>query len=639
MKKEALLVLILLTLFAAQAISQVPSRKKLRVKTGLLVILRDTTYVTKRDTVLMLTEEELNTVRFRENPYLKSSKFYDTLTKRAARNELTKDILDLIVKKKKRKEKLVSAIVKSEAVYKPYEGYTIGSIVFKHVDLIEGSVIDTLQKSSTRFGKFVNKIHLDTRASIIEQNLLFEVGDLVDPYTLADNERILRQLKTLRDVRIYVRKNKKHPKVVDVIVVTQDVGSVGVSGSYSSLQNYRFDVYDVNLLGYAKQLQVSYFRNAVETPKNGYELTFREPNLVGTFIQGELQYTNNYARQRTRLTLDRDFFTPEIKYAGGLELYRTSENYRFEAYDTLEMPYRENSVDLWAGRSFEFRKRVNLIFSARANIREFTSSHFISSDSNSFFYDRTLLLGSVTLTKRNFLKSLRIRGFGKTEDIPVGGSLSAVFGSEINEFVDRTYVELDGRFGRYFPRLGYINVSLAVGSFYKHGVAEDGLLAITSTYFSDLVEVRKMQLRQFIYFTYTKGFNRVLDQTISIAGKWEDNVARPPLGNKRITLGFETVYFMPWYTYGFQFALFHRFDLNLLSGDSRLVTHRSLFPSIRAGVRMLNENLVFPGFAAEVGYFGKNGIYAPAWEVKFSLTIPDLFGTSQVFKPQVSLFD
>lgn len=629
----------LLTLFATQAISQVPSRKKLKVKKGLLVILRDTTYVTKRDTVLMLTEEELRTVRFRENPYLKSSKFYDSLRKRAARNELTQDILDLIVKKKKRKEKLVSVIVESEAVFKPYAGYTIGSIVFKHVDLIEGSVIDTLQKSSTRFGKFVNKIHLDTRASIIEQNLLFEVGDLVDPYTLADNERILRQLKTLRDVRIYIRKNKKHPKVVDVIVVTQDVGSVGVSGSYSSLQNYQLDVYDVNILGYAKQLQVSYFRKAAEIPKNGYELTFREPNLLGTFIQGELQYTNNYARQRTRLTLDRDFFTPEIKYAGGLELYRTNEYYRFDAYDTLEMPYRESSVDLWAGRSFEFRKRVNLIFSARANVREFTSSHFISSDSNSFFYDRTLLLGSVALTKRNFLKSLRIRGFGKTEDIPVGGSLSAVFGSEINEFVDRTYVELDGRFGRYFSRLGYINVSLAIGSFYKQKVAEDGLLAITSTYFSDLVEVRRMQLRQFIFFSYTKGFNRVLDQTIGITGKWEDTVARPPFGNKRITLGFETVYFMPWYTYGFQFALFHRFDLNLLSGDSRLVTNRSLFPSIRAGVRMLNENLVFPGFSAEVGYFGKNGIYGDAWEVKFSLTIPDLFGTSQVFKPQVSLFE
>jgi hypothetical protein len=165
------------------------------------------------------------------------------------------------------------------------------------------------------------------------------------------------------------------------------------------------------------------------------------------------------------------------------------------------------------------------------------------------------------------------------------------------------------------------------------------LLAITSTYFTDLVEVKKLQLRQFIYFSYTKGFNRVLDQTISIAGKWEDDVERPPLGNKSITLGFENVYFMPWYTYGFQFALFHRFDLNLLSGDSRLVTKRSLFPAIRAGVRMLNENLVFPGFSAEVGYFGKNGIYAPAWEVKFSLTIPDLFETSQVFKPQVSLFD
>lgn len=639
MKKEALFVLILMILFLTSANGQEPLRKKLNVKKGLLVILRDTTYVTKRDTVLMLTEAERKTIRFRENPYLKSTKFYDTLNKRASSGGLAADILDLIVKEKKHKEKIVSAIVKSEDVFKPYAGYTIGSIVFKHVDLLEGSVIDTLQKATTNLGKFVNKSHVDTRAIIIEQNLLFEVGDLVDPYTLADNERLLRQLKTLRDARIYLKINKKFPKVVDVIVVTQDVGSIGFSGSYSSLQNYRLDAYDVNILGYAKQLRASYFRNASEAPKNGYELTLREPNLLGTFIQGELQYTNNYIRKRSRLTFDRDFFTPEIKYAGGLEIYQTNENFYFEAYDTLVMPYSESSVDLWSGRSIMLSKRVNLIFAARINIREFTSTPYISSDSNTFFHDRTLLMGSAVLTKRNFLKSLRIRGFGKTEDIPVGGSIGLMLGKEMNEFANRPYVELNARYGRYFSKLGYINASLAVGSFYNNQLAEDGLINLSGTYFSDLTEVRRLQLRQFIYFSYTRGINRVLDRTITIAGKWEDDIDQSPLGNKRITMGFETVYFMPWYTYGFQFALFHRLDMNLLSQDSKLFTKSSLFPVIRAGARMLNENLVFPGFSAEVGYFGKNGLYAPAWEVKLSVSIPDLFGTSQVFKPQVSVFE
>lgn len=297
MRKAILVSLLFLSIGTSHLIGQVQPQRKLKVAGGLLVILPDTTLITKRDTVLLLTEAEIKAVRFRESPHLKSARFYDSLARKASKRELTTDILDWVVKKKKRKEKLVSAVVKSEDVFKPYAGFTIGSIVFKRVDLVEGSVIDTLQKASTHFGKFINRVHRDTRSRIIRQNLLFSVGDELDPYMLADNERLLRQFKTLRDARIYVSENVHNPHVADVVVVTQDRGSIGVAGAYSSVHDYRIDVYDINMQGYARQLQVSYFRNTNEHPENGYELTFREPNFLRTLIQGELQYTDNYLRQ------------------------------------------------------------------------------------------------------------------------------------------------------------------------------------------------------------------------------------------------------------------------------------------------------------------------------------------------------
>jgi hypothetical protein len=642
---KILLVLILFLLHTIPGLSQKQALQKVKVKKGRQVVLKDTTFITKRDTVLYLTKEQAGKIKVRENPRLKSNRFYDSLEEKASDNKVANEVFDFVVKKRGRKEKLVSAVVKSEDAFKPFTGYIIGSIVFKSVDLLEGSVVDTLQKATTNLGKFVNKVHTDTRAKIIKQNLLFSVGDLVDPYQLADNERVLRQFNTLRDARIFLKKNKKKG-IVDVIVVTQDVASIGVSGDFSSIKNFRLDVYDINILGYARQLQVSYFRSTEFSPQNGYEITLREPNFRSTFIEGELQYANNYIRERTRLAVGRDFFAPEIKYAGGMEAYRTHENFYAEAYDTIKIPYTEKSLDLWVGRSFEFKKRMNLIFSVRMNPRDFTERPFVSADSNTFFLDRTLALGSVTLTKRNFLKSLRIRGFGKTEDIPVGGAISVVFGKEINEFVDRPYLELKGTWGRYFTKIGYINLSATTGSFFKNSVAEDGLVTVGSTYFSDLLKWRKMQVRQFIFFTYTKGLHRSLNQTISVEGKWEDNRALPPLGNERLTIGFETVYFMPWYVYGFQFALFHRFDLGLLLNhkpspfDSPLSPVQTMtFPAIRGGARMLNENLVLPSFSVELAYFGKSQNFSPAWQFKFSTTLPDLFGTSQVFKPTVSRFE
>jgi hypothetical protein len=637
-RKNLSLIFIFSLLSALYVIGQIPKRK-LVVKRGKQVVLKDTIFIVKKDTILFLTEDEMKRVRIRENPSVKSSKFYDSLEKRASSNKITKDIFDFVVINKGDKEKVVNVIVKSEDIFKPYEGYTIATIVFKNVDLLEGSVIDTLQKATSKLARYVNRVHVDTRSRIIENNLLFKVGDVVDPFQLADNERILRQFKTLRDARIYVTKNKIHPKTVDIVVVTQDVTSIGFSGDYGSPQNYRLDVYDINILGYAKQLQVSYFRSTLANPTSGYEITLRESNFSHTFIQGELQYTENYLRQRARIAVGRDFFAPTIKYAGGLELYQTKEKFYFEEYDTLQTPYTENNLDLWFGRSIQIKKRTNVIFAARANTRHFIDRPFVSSDSNSFFYNRTLVLGSVSLAERNFMKGFRIRGFGKTEDILVGGTVSLVAGKEINQFVNRTYLEVNGNFGRYFPAIGYFNLSVAAGSFFKPTKTEDGLISVSATYFSNLLKIRKTQVRHFVYAGYTKGFNRVLDRTISIIGGRKDQRGLPALGNQRVTLGYETVYFMPWYPYGFQFALFHRFDINLLSTDSNLFSKAALFPSIQLGARILNENLVLPKFSVDVTYYASNKNYNSAWQLNFSTTLVNLFGTSQVFKPRIAGFD
>ncbi|MBA4054776.1 MAG: hypothetical protein C0490_08700 [Marivirga sp.] len=628
---------ILLALLLLMSISQVfgqVKNKPVRVRKGDQVILPDTTFITKRDTVLFLDARQIKRLRINEDPLKRSSRFYDSLGEK-----VDKDVFELVLKKKGQKERLVNVVVKSEDVFLPYSGYTIGLIIFKSVDLLEGSVIDTLQKTSTRFGKFINKVHRDTRTSILSQNLLFESGDKLDPFKMADNERVLRQFRTLRDARIYLQPRKSKVRVVDVIIVTQDVASLGIAVDYESSKRFRVDVYDINVLGYAKQIQLAYFRSAYDRPVNGYEITFRDQNLMGSFVQGELQYTNNYIRQRTRLSLGRDFFTPEIKYAGGVDLYHSEEKFYAEDYDTLRTPYKENNYDFWAGRSFEVRKRTNIILSARVSSLNFPEKPFVSSDSNSFFYDRTLVLGSLTLVKRNYLKSLRIRGFGRTEDIPVGAGATLTLGKEVNEFKDRSYFGLDGTFGKYFSRIGYISVTLLTGSFIKGGHVENGMLQINSTAFSDLIRLKKTQMRQFVYFSYIRGLNRIIDKTVSLEGKWKNEAGLLPLGNRRMTIGIETVYFMPWYVYGFQFALFYRVDFNLLATAEAFFQRSSLFYSIRAGVRVLNENLVLPSFSLDLAYYGKNKNYDAGWEFKFSTGLVNLFNSAQLFKPRIGNFE
>jgi hypothetical protein len=105
-----------------------------------------------------------------------------------------------------------------------------------------------------------------------------------------------------------------------------------------------------------------------------------------------------------------------------------------------------------------------------------------------------------------------------------------------------------------------------------------------------------------------------LDRLSPLPGKWRDENDLSPLGNQRMTLGLESVYFMPWYFYGFQSALFYRVDLILLTYNEGLFDKKSQFFMIRGGVRVLNENLVLPSFSVELGYYGKSQLYSSVWK-------------------------
>lgn len=612
--------------------------KVLRVKRGDLVILRDTSFVANRDSTIRLTPKNARFAKVRKNPSANAAMFYDSLAQRASSGKVTKDVFDMVLKKRGHKERLVNSIIVSEAVFKPYEGLTIKSISIKNVDVLEGSVIDTLQKATTKVGVFVNRVHRDTRTKIIQHNLLIHAGEKVDAYRLADNERVLRQFPPLRDARIYISRDKRDKDAVHMVVVVQDVASFGFAGARRSWKDFRFDVFNVNVGGTGTLARISYFRNAYYSPHNGWEFAVAHPNLFGSFVRGEAVYSNNFIHERIGVAFNREYFTPEIKFGGGVGYNQSHENFYIDGYDTLRTPHQTTAFELWGGRSFEIRKRTNVIVNALINQRKFTERPFVSSDSNRFLHDRTMVAGNIWLIKRNFLKSLRIRGFGRTEDIPVGAGVGLMYGREFSEFANRDYIQIEAIAGRYFPRVGYLNVTATGGTFIEDGEGKDGLLSINATAFSDLIRLRRTQMRNFIFFEMTRGYNRELDRTLILTGRWRDNQGNIPVGNRRLSIGLETDYFMAWYFYGFQFTLYYRGDVYLLSKDE-LIARRSVFYSIKAGVRMLNENLVLPAFSIELGYYGKNTPFPAAWQLRFITTLPDLFPVSMGFKPRVKAFD
>jgi hypothetical protein len=605
----------------------------LRVPKGYMVIVDDTSFVVGTDTVIIGRK-----VRMKEDPYKKSAQFYDSLQERAQHGRITKEIHDMLIRKQRRAQTVDSVLNKSEEAYKKYNGMKIRSIRIRKVDLLEGSVLDTVLEATSKVGKLVNRLHADTRDFIVRNNLLFKVGDNVDPYKLADNERLLRQFKTIRDARIYLKPAEGTTDQVDIVVVTQDVASVGAQGSYSSLNRFTLSVYDINILGYAKQLQVSYFRNSAGYPADGYEVSLSEPNFGHSFIRGAITYTDNYLRNRALISASRDFLTPKMKYAGGLEVFKTHENYVINRNDTLPQPYTQESVDVWLGRAIPIAQRTNFIIAARTNDYRFTARPTISHDSNFFFYNRNYILGGLTIFKTNYIKGSLIAGFGKTEDVPVNAWIGTTFGPEYNDFSQRNYVDIHGGIGRYFKKSGYFYSDVTIGGFRSGTMWEDGVVNFNGRYFSNLMRAGRTKVRQFVNFSYIQGYNRTVYQELLLGRGWHNANGFVPTGNQRMTLSLETVYFTHWYYYGFKFALYHGADFNVIGTGENVFSRRNIFPSVRAGIRMLNDNLVFPTLSIDMHYYIRTADFRPAFSIQVSTSLPRLFGAPQSFKPQVAAF-
>jgi hypothetical protein len=88
---------------------------------------------------------------------------------------------------------------------------------------------------------------------------------------------------------------------------------------------------------------------------------------------------------------------------------------------------------------------------------------------------------------------------------------------------------------------------------------------------------------------------------------------------------------MPWFVYGFRFALFNGFE----AYDVQLATGRKWFPVFSTGVRLRNEYLVYSTLSLQVKWQpGKYGL-AEIISLKFTAALPAVFNGLGIGKPTV----
>ncbi len=563
-------------------------------------------------------------------------------------NSVSDDVYNLIYKSifvdttKRRDLTYVDDFSKAEDPFLKYTGKRIGKIYRKDVQIFGGSVYDTIEVQMTGLTNLVDKLHITTRDMVIIQNLLFSTGDTINPFKLADNERIIRKLPYIHDAKIIVIDIEDDPDVVDLLIITQDVFSLGVGGSVSSPERFKVNLFERNLLGMGWEINNEFHFNTVRSPELGYDGKFIINNIYGSFVSGLVNIATMYETNLFRISLNRSFLTPETKYAGGLDFQNTS--IYSDLTGTRLLNYKLLAQDYWVGRAFKIAdpsSRKNLTISTRYYTSDFRERPEVKPDSNFSFHDYHYILGSIYLTKILHFESSLVLGFGNTEDIPYGYNISMTLGYGNTEFEERTYGGFRLRGATFSDKLGYILGVLSFGSFYDGNRMEDGVINLSSLYFTPLIEMgRNYKLRQFLSGSYTIGIRRLADDQL----KFEIDRGVPIFnsdalkGTQKATISLQSILFSPWNLFGFRFAIEGFAEFGWIGSNYRPPDLNRINSALGVIFRLRNESLVISTFQIGFVFYPQamEGMQRFNW--RFSTSEPQLFRQLEGRKPSIIPF-
>jgi len=535
--------------------------------------------------------------------------FYDSLEIKANRHRITKLLYDYLISSV---NDSVNKNLQSYEYYKSFEKRIIGSIEIKSLEVFGPDFSDTSKITNIWIEKMANKMHSKSNLNVIRKNLWIKEGQTLDPELLMDNERLLRSLPYLNDVRISIKPRPGNDQIVDLLILTKDVFSFGISGSISNIYKGDIGIYDKNILGIGHEIGLTLFAHTEQRPHLGIEAYYAINNLKGNFINFAAGYANNYIRNGLFISFERDFLRPQSVYAGGFTAMRSFRSHIIGlnenvSSDSLNYLF----LDAWYGRRLkrvinpnDTRFQINI--SGRIRYTSFYHRPPPDVDGNQFFANSTFYLGSMSFSRRSYVRDYLVYSYGITEDIPKGYLHELVFGFDDNEFGNRWYSHLFLSSGNLFKRKPfYLYTSLGLGSFWNHSGLEQGIFDSKVNFISPLFELWGTKVRQFIKMNYTLGINRFEIENLLIRNNSgiRGFGSRVERGKQRLTLNVENVFFQKKSILKFQSAFFSFIDVGIVGPANQSIFNQNFYAGVGLGVRIRNESLIFKTIQLRLAFY------------------------------------
>ncbi|NIK92904.1 hypothetical protein GZ212_12135 [Mangrovimonas sp. CR14] len=569
--------------------SQNPNQKKDSI------ITTDTIKV-KKDNLIEFVEEKKD-----------DNKFNKLLYKYLVRNpETQKD------------KETVKMMLDHQSSIKSMEGKYIRKIHIISQDPFGHSIRDTTVQPQKFLEKAGNALHVKTKEFVLKNYMLQKEGDAIDSLKIVESERLMRSQRFIRRVRIDLQPIETSLDSVDVYIYSLDSWSLIPSGSYSN-SKVEVRLRERNFMGWGHEFDNRYEQN-FDNNRNTFQTRYRIYNIQRSFVSFNLEYyINEYDHYDKSISLERNFFSPLARWAGGV--YIGQKTYQDSIPNDLEIPsqrFKYNLQDYWGAVAFDlfknltpFDPRLNkFIVSSRYYYNQYLDSPGPELDPLNYYSDEKFWLMGVGFSQRSFVQDRFIKNYDIIEDVPIGASYGITTGVQNKNNRNRMY--LGGRIaaGNYFS-FGYLGTDLQYGGFLSNGKSEQTALAIKAHYYTKLMSWSDWKFRHFIWSDLILGNNRLdaygdkigLDGNtpVGIEGFYSLEVR----GTKKWLTNIQIQSYSPYSFLGFRLSPFLNASFGLINGDDRKLFNGKGFAKVGLGILFTNDYLIFSNFHLSLAWYNQ----------------------------------
>src|SRR5664279_400543 len=256
-----------------------------------------------------------------------------------------------IISKKEATKKVYKNLIQKP--YSSFQGKIIRKIDIVTLDPFGYSVNVSAEPKQNRLIKAGNSLHIKTQTVAIKNLLLIHKNEPFNSFYVKESERLIRNQKFVHDVYFYVASSSPKSDSVDIIIRELDNWSIDGEAIISTT-HAKVGLSDKNFLGTGDEFQNIYSRN-ISTGISKFGTNYFIPNIMTTYINSNLHYeVDGYGNMRRSLAIDRPFYSPYAKWAGGISFSTQVKRDSLPVMIPLIVPVnlKYKTQDFWAGKAF-----------------------------------------------------------------------------------------------------------------------------------------------------------------------------------------------------------------------------------------------------------------------------------------------